>query len=162
MTRQRCHAVASVICSLLSVVLFRVGAGWAQTVPAALTPEETVTRYLEALKAGNFSAAYDYLSKDMVQHKSRADWAQEQQWSMQMADTKIFEFHVYPGKIDGDRARVPDILSSQDKLLNQLGLPEHELYSLIRENGRWKIDQQVLLEPSEQRTWFPTPRPQGK
>ena len=132
------------------------------TAPPALTPEATVTRYLEALKAGNLSAAYDYLSAAMVQHKSRDDWAKEQQWSMQMSDVKIFEFHVYPGKIEGETARVPDILSSQDKLLNQLGLPEHELYTLIREDGRWKIDQQLLLEHSEQGKWFPTPAADGK
>jgi hypothetical protein len=129
------------------------------TVAPELTPEATVTHYLEALKAGNFAAAYDYLSRGMVQNKSRADWAKEQQWSMQMSDAKIFEFHVYPGKIEGHRAHVPDLLSSQDKLLNQLGLPEHELYTLIREDGRWKIDQQQLLEPAEQGKWFPTPRP---
>ena len=81
---------------------------------------------------------------------------------MQMSDAKIFEFHVSPGTIAGDTARVPNLLSSQDKFLNQLGLPEHELYTLIREDGRWKIDQQQLLEPSEQRKWFPTPRPEGK
>ena len=121
-----------------------------------LTPEETVTRYLEALKAGNFAAAYDYVTAGMAQHKSREAWAKEQQWNMQMSDAKIFDFHVYPGKIDGAAARVPDLLSSQDKFLNQLGVQEHELYTLIREDGRWKVDQQQLLEKSEQGKWFPT------
>lgn len=156
------HALPCVVCGLLSVVLLGASAGQAQTAVPALTPEATVTRYLDALKAGNFAAAYDYLSKGMVENKSRADWAKEQQWSMQMSDAKIFEFHVYPGKIEGDKARVPDLLSSQDKFLNQLGLPEHELYTLIREDGRWKIDQQLLLERSEQGKWFPTPAPEGK
>lgn len=159
---QRLHAVPPVVCGLLCVVGFNVSAAQAQTAAPNLTPEATVTRYLEALKAGNFPVAYDYLSKAMVENKSRADWAKEQQWSMQMSDAKIFEFHVYPGKIEGDKARVPDLLSSQDKFLNQLGLPEHELYTLIREDGRWKIDQQLLLEHSEQGKWFPTPGPEGK
>ncbi len=158
------------VCCLLSVLVavwtLRAavcpGVAFAQDTAPALTPEATVTRYLEALKAGNFAAAYDYMSKGMVQNKSRADWAKEQQWSMQMSDVKIFEFHVYPGKIEGDKARVPDILSSQDKFLNQLGLPEHELYTLIREDGRWKIDQQQLLERAEQGKWFPAPTPEGK
>lgn len=120
-----------------------------------VTPEQTVTRYLEALKGGNYAAAYDQISKAMAQGKSRDEWAKEQQWSMQMADAKIFDFHVYPGKVDGTKAHVPDILSSQDKFLNQLGVQEHELYTLIREDGRWKIDQQQLLEKSEQTKWFP-------
>ena len=154
----------SVVGGLLLVIVLAagVGVGQAQSPAPALTPEETVTRYLDALKAGNFAAAYAYLSRGMVQNKSRADWAKEQQWEMQMSDAKIFEFHVYPGKIEGETARVPDLLSSQDKFLNQLGLPEHELYTLIREDGRWKIDQQQLLEHAEQGKWFPAARPDGK
>jgi len=126
---------------------------------ATLTPEETVTRYLKALKAGNFASAYDYISAGMAQHKSRDEWAKEQQWTMQMSDAKVFDFHVYPGKVEGAIARVPDILSSQDKFLNQLGVQEHELYTLIREDGGWKIDQQQLLEKSEQGKWFPSQAP---
>ena len=42
-----------------------------KTPPASSTPEEVVTRYLEALKAGNFAAAYDEISKEMAQHKDR-------------------------------------------------------------------------------------------
>jgi hypothetical protein len=127
---------------------------------AAATPEQVVTRYLDALKAGNFAAAYDEMSKAMAQGKSRDAWAKEQQWTMQMSDAKIFEFHIYPGKIEGDKAQVPDILNSQDKFLNQLGVPEYELYTLVREDGRWKIDQQVLLEKADQAKWFPAQAPQ--
>ena len=127
----------------------------------ALSPEDTVKRYLEALKAGNFAAAYDFISKAMTENKGRDAWAKEQQWTMQMSDAKIFEFHVYPGKVNGETAQVPDILSSQDKFLNQLGVPEYELYTLVREDGRWKIDRQQLLEKPEQGNWFPA-QPQGK
>jgi hypothetical protein len=127
-----------------------------KTPAQTLDPGAVVTAYLTALKAGNFAAAYSYISKGMAQHKDRDAWAKEQQWTMQMSDAKIFDFHVYPGKVEGDRAQVPNILSSQDKFLNQLGVQEHELYTLIREDGQWKIDQQQLLEKSEQRKWFPS------
>ncbi len=126
--------------------------------PADLSPEATVTGYLAALKAGNFAAAYQFISAGMAQHKERDAWAKEQQWTMQMSDAKIFDYHVYPGKVEGDKAWVPNVLSSQDKFLNQLGVTEHELYTLIREAGRWKIDQQQLLERSEQGKWFPENR----
>jgi len=145
---------------LLLISAVRLASGEeAKATAAGLTPEETVTRYLEALKAGNFTGAYDYVSAGMAQHKNRDDWAKEQQWTAQMADAKIFDFHVYPGKVEGAVARVPDVLSSQDKFLNQLGVQEWELYTLIREDGRWKIDQQVLLEKSEQGKWFPSEAP---
>ena len=122
---------------------------------ADLSPEETVTRYLTALKAGKFVDAYEYVSKGMAQNKSRDDWAKEQQWVMQASEAKIFEFKVYPGKIEGDKALVPNLLSSQDKFLNQLGVEEQELYTLIREDGRWKINQQQIVENPDLSKWFP-------
>ena len=125
------------------------------------TPEQTVTRYLEALKAENFPGAYEYITKGMAQNKPRDAWAKELQWTMQMSEAKIFDYHVYPGKVEGEKAYVPNILSSQDKFLNQLGVQEHELYTLIREDGRWKIDQQQLVEKSDQGKWFP-PQAQEK
>ncbi|HUI25040.1 MAG TPA: hypothetical protein VL403_03060 [Candidatus Kryptonia bacterium] len=124
---------------------------------AELSPEETVTRYLTAMKAGKFADAYEYVSKDMAQGKSKEDWAKEQQWVMQATEAKIFEFKVYPGKTEGDKALVPNLLSSQDKYLNQLGVEEQELYTLIREDGRWKINQQQLVEKSDVSKWFPAP-----
>lgn len=120
-----------------------------------LTPEETVRRYLKAYQEGNFKAAYPYVTKQLAQNKSEEDWAKEQQWIMQMAEVKIFEFHVYPGKVEGDKAYVPNVLNSQDKFLNQLGVVEHELYTLVREDGRWKINQQQIVERSDLGKWFP-------
>jgi len=163
MDRQRSQPRAIVRAALLVLWLWPLlcGSGaepcWADGTPtvASLSPEETVTHYLAALKAGDFPAAYDCLTKGMVQNKDRAAWSKEQQWTMQMSEAKIFDYHVYPGKLAGDKAFVPNLLDSQDKFLNQLGVPEHELYTLIREDGRWKIDQQQLVDPDEQKKWFP-------
>ena len=134
--------------------------GWlawlAAAAPAAEpSPEETVKAYLTAMKLGKFADAYPYVSKGMAQNKNLEDWSKEQQWIMQMAEVKIFEFHVYPGKVEGEKAFVPNLLSSQDKFLNQLGVEEYELYTLIREDGRWKIEQQQIVERGDMAKWFP-------
>ena len=126
------------------------------------TPEETVKEYLTAFKAGDFNAAYPLVTHSMAQNKSKDDWVKEQQWMMQMAEVKIFEFHVYPGKTEGDKAFVPNVLSSQDKFLNQLGVVEHELYTLLKEDGRWKINQQQIVEHSDLAKWFPKDVVDGK
>jgi hypothetical protein len=128
---------------------------------ADLTPEETVKNYLAAVKAGNFRDAYQYVSKGMAQSKNQEEWAKEQQWVMQFSEAKIFEFHVYPGKVEGAKAFVPNVLNSQDKFLNQLGVEEQELYTLVREDGKWKIDQQQLVERPDLPKWFP-PEVTGK
>lgn len=126
------------------------------------TPEETVKAYLTAFKAGDFATAYPLVTRDMTQNKSKDDWVKEQQWMMQMAEVKVFEFTVYPGKIEGDKAFVPDVLSSQDKFLNQLGVTEYELYTLVKEDGRWKINQQQIVEPTDVSKWFPKDAIGGK
>ena len=120
-----------------------------------LSPEETVKQYLGALKAGNFDKAYDLISKAMKGGKEKEVWAKEQKTGMAFADVKIFDFNVYPGKVEGDVAHVPDVLSSQDRFVNQLGLTEYELYTLVKENGVWKVDQQLIVEPGDVPKWFP-------
>ncbi|MEO8605239.1 MAG: hypothetical protein ABI629_21905 [bacterium] len=126
------------------------------------TPEEAVKEYLVAFKAGDFAAAYPLVTHAMALNKSKDDWVKEQQWMMQMAEVKIFEFKIYPGKIEGDKALVPNILSSQDKFLNQLGVTEYELYTLLKEDGRWKINQQQIVEPTDVSKWFPKEATGGK
>jgi hypothetical protein len=126
------------------------------------TPEQTVKEYLTAFKAGDFNKAYPLVTRAMAQNKSKDDWVKEQQWMMQMAEVKIFEFHVYPGKTEGATAYVPNVLSSQDKFLNQLGVVEHELYTLLKEDGRWKINQQQIVERSDLAKWFPKDVVDGK
>jgi hypothetical protein len=91
----------------------------------------------------------------MRQGKTKADWVKEQQSLMAFADVKIFSFTVYPGTVQGDTAQVPNILESQDKFVNTLGLTEHELYTLRREDGAWKVDAQLLIEPPDVPKWFP-------
>lgn len=119
------------------------------------TPEDTVKHYLAAMKSGDFKAAFADVSKGMAQGKNEADWVSYQQWVMQATEAKIADFHVYPGKTEGDRAQVPNVLKSQDKYLNQAGDVEHELYTLVREDGRWKIDQQQIVDPADVKKWFP-------
>jgi hypothetical protein len=126
---------------------------------ASLTPEETVRHYLTDLKEGKFEDAYGLISKDMKQGKDREVWAKEQRAGMAFADVKIFDIHVYPGKVEGEKAFVPNVLQSQDRFVNQLGLTEYELYTLVKEGGDWKVDQQVIVEPPDIPKWFPRATP---
>ena len=125
------------------------------TAAEALTPEETVRRYLQATKDGKFDEVYDLASKAMRRGKDKEVWVKEQKAGMAFADVKIFEFTVYPGKVEGEKAQVPNILSSQDRFVNQLGLTEYELYTLVKEGGAWKVDQQLIVEPPDIPKWFP-------
>jgi hypothetical protein len=128
------------------------------------TPEETVRRYVAAIQEQDFSAAYDLVSTAMKTDrktgvvKSREVWVKESQYLVQLAAVKIFGFRVFPGRIEGEEAKVPNLLSSQDKFLNQLGVDEHELYTLVREDGAWKVDrQEIVIDRDEIDAWFAEP-----
>lgn len=122
---------------------------------ADLTPDQTVTKYLEAMQGQRFAEAYDYVSSGLRGGKSQEEWSKEQQYIAQMGEVKIFGFQVFEPVIEGEKAKVPNILKSQDKFLNQLGLDEYELYELVREDGAWRIDQQTLVEGAERAEYFP-------
>ena len=121
---------------------------------AASTPEDTVRQYLKAMQDQKYDQAYKQISKAMAGGKDAEAWAKEQKYMMQTADVKIFKFDVYAAKVEGETAKVPNILSSQDKFLNQLGADEYELYTLVKESGDWKIDQQEQVDKSDQAKWF--------
>lgn len=123
---------------------------------AASTPDQVVTSYLKAMQEQRFQDAYQYVSRTLRAGKSQEEWAKEQQYVMQMGEVKIIDFKVYPAIISADGiARVPNVLKSQDKFLNQLGLDEHEIYELVKEDGQWKIDQQTLAEGPDRAEYFP-------
>ena len=124
------------------------------------SPEDTVRQYLAALKERRLAAAYHLVSAAMRQGKSEEVWVKEQRAGMDVADVKILEFTVHPGRVEGAVAHVPNVLSAQDRFLNQLGLTEYELYTLVREDGAWKVDRQVIVEPGDVQKWFPK-RPEG-
>lgn len=136
-------------------VLALVGLAGVRAGAEALTPEETVRRYLQASKDGKFDEVYDLSSNAMRGGKDKEVWVKEQKAGMAFADVKIFEFTIYPGKVEGDKAEVPNILSSQDRFVNQLGLTEYELYTLVKEGGAWKVDRQLIVEPPDIPKWFP-------
>jgi hypothetical protein len=150
-------------CSPIVLLVVLAIVTWAPAVRSEiLTPEETLRRYLTALQDQQFDKAYDLVSKAMKmnrktgQVKSKDVWVKESQYIFSFSETKIFEFKVLTAKVEGDKAIVPNILSSQDKYLNQLGVEEYELYTLLKEDGSWKVDQQQeVVEPSEIAQWFP-------
>jgi len=120
------------------------------------SPDETVRQYLSAMQAHRFNDAYDLVSKTLRGGKDREEWAKEQKYIVEVGEVKIFEFKVFPARdVTADKARVPNILKSQDKYLNQLGLDEYELYDLLKEDGQWRIDQQTLVEGTDKDAYFP-------
>jgi hypothetical protein len=148
-----CLRIRSLLVSGFVAVLFCFGAP--SHAADARTPEQTVTGYLTAMKDHRFNDAYNFVSTTLRAGKSREEWAKEQQYIVEVGQVKIFGFQVMKAETQGETSKVPNILKSQDKYLNQLGLDEYELYTLIREEEEWRIDQQTLIEAPERSEYFP-------
>lgn len=140
--------VTSLLCSL--------GSAQADGDATKRSPKDTVAGYLKAMQSHEFENAFDYVSSTMAAGKEKAEWAKEQQYIVEMGEVKIFGFQPFEAvQVTDTSAKVPNILKSQDKFLNQLGLDEYELYELLKEDGVWKIDNQTLVEGSNRAEYFP-------
>lgn len=121
----------------------------------APSPKETVERHLAALQDYLFEDAFDYVSKDFADGKTKQEWADSTRELYSDASVKVIKFTSYPAKVEGDRAIVPNILNASD-MFNKDGSIEYELYHLVKEGGAWKVDKQELLfEDSQVKEWFP-------
>ena len=128
--------------------------GGSTAVPEA--PETVVATYLGALQSGSYATAYDTLGPNMTAEKGKLAWVAEQTALMRAADVKIDSFEVFPARPTGDKVVVPNLLKSSDKFINRGGANEYELYTLVRgDDGRWKIEQQQLVESDGVAAWFP-------
>ena len=148
-------AMKALSVSLMALVLFASSISPAAA-SADRSPDDTVRQYLGAMQAHEFNKAFDLVSSALRAGKDREEWAKEQQYIVEMGEVKIFGFQVFETAAETeDRAKVPNILKSQDKFLNQLGLDEYELYELVKEEGDWRIDHQTLVEGDNRREYFP-------
>ena len=146
--------------ALLAVLLVTGALSFAAADEAS--PEDVLKAYMKAIQMQKFDQAYDLVSKAMKmdrktnQVKSKDVSVKEHQYIFSFSEAKIFDFQVGKGQIEGAKAMVPNLLSSQDKFLNQLGVEEYELYTLVKEDGGWKVDQQMeVIESAEIAKWFP-------
>ena len=152
--------------AFLGVLALVAGAGLASPSPGAEPPapvagdgkpEEVVRTYLGAVQSGDFAKAFEQLTPHMTRGQAKEAWILEQTAVMKLGEVEISSFEVFPGRAEGpDRVRVPNLLRSKDKFINQTGADEHELYTVVRgEDGRWRIDLQELVETDNVSKWFP-------
>ncbi|HIF51338.1 MAG TPA: DUF4878 domain-containing protein [Thiotrichaceae bacterium] len=118
------------------------------------TPEQVVAHYLRAIKNYDFPEAHLYLTDEMTRGADAFNWSVEQKQIYKYAEVKVNGYKVYEAMIEGDKASVPNILSSRDKFLNKSGADEYEIYILIKINGYWTIDRQRLVNEKDKNKWF--------
>jgi hypothetical protein len=143
--------------AILTTLALGAAAGTApgRAEPAA-KPEDVVKRYLTAMQKGDFKTAYGELTPEMRGNLDEEKWVVQQTLVMKLGEVQIDSFEIFPAKIQGEKAIVPNLLKSKDKYINQTGANEYELYTLVRgTEAGWKIDQQQLVETDAVGEWFP-------
>lgn len=121
------------------------------------SPEAAVKAYLGALQSGDLPTAYEQLTPQMRRDQAKERWVAEQTLVMKLGEVQIMSFQTFPARPEGaDKAKVPNLLKSKDKYINQTGADEFELYTVVKgADGRWHIDQQELVETDNVSKWFP-------
>ncbi|MEC9248961.1 MAG: hypothetical protein VX986_08070 [Pseudomonadota bacterium] len=147
--------------ALIVLTFFSFNSTSATRCPSTINPGEGVESYLSAMQHHRFEDAYSFVTSNMTDGRSMQDWARLQQYFYIGGEVVIFGISVRNAvalKGDSeckDKAIVPNVLRSRDKFNNQ-GTTEFELYSMVKENGIWKVDSlEVLFEEKEIERWFP-------
>jgi hypothetical protein len=124
-------------------------------------PRAAVDNYITAMSEYRFSDAYDYVSTNMTDGKSRDDWAGEQSTWYKGGEVAIFGKDIRKAHATEDdaacetRATVPNVLKSRDKF-NTQGTTEFEYYITVKDGGAWKVDsQETLFDDADIKKWFP-------
>lgn len=151
---------------LIIVVVVATGLGFGvfnrETCSSDQGPRLAVEMYLTAMKDYRFEDAFDHVTANLADGAAREAWATGQRrifeyGEVQMDDPGVRETHrgIKNVFFCEDSGIVPNVLKAKDKFNNQ-GSTEFELYTVIMEDGAWKIDgQELLYEEANIHKWFP-------
>jgi len=120
------------------------GTAWASEIPN--TPENVVKQYYTALQARKYDDAYDLMTPDMIEGRTKEEHAADWKNIVDMGSVILHDFGVTSVKVDGDTAKVEAWTRASD-VFNKDGIIEKEIDHLKRIDGVWKLDAtEVLLE----------------
>ena len=124
-------------------------------------PHTALQNYLTAMQSHKFDQAYDFVTANMTDGKSREDWAAQQKLFYEGGEVNILSIDIRKAQGTDDdascaaKASVPNILKSRDKFNNQ-GTTEFEVYTAAKDDKGWKVDaQETLFDAAGVQKWFP-------
>jgi hypothetical protein len=100
-------------------------------------PSAVVRAYLEALLDGRYPETYEYLSAKQRSDVTREDWIEQLKRRGVTSRSQVLFMRVSPAIVKGEEATVVTSF--------RLETPEgrkvtRETYTLVREQGHWRID----------------------
>ena len=126
---------------LVAVFIFSLNTAWG----GGLAPQEVVLKYYHALQKGDFSGAWQCISRGMRDDKNEGEWVAFMKDLFEGGKVVFTEISVTPGPVSGQEAQVNTVINSKD-IFNKNGLIEYNVEHLILEDGLWKIDRTELKD----------------
>lgn len=156
--------MGKLIWALIAIAVVVLGGGYVNRIQCLSDdgPQMAVLGYLSAMKDERFEDAYPFVTASMTDGKPVAAWAAQQRRMYDLGAVKINELDVRSGHRNlkniftcAGSARVPNVLHATD-VFNSQGSTEFEVYSVVMEDGVWKIDsQETLFDETAIKQWFP-------
>jgi hypothetical protein len=129
------------LAAAFSLIVFFLNAAWS----GGLTPCEVVFKYYHALQNQDYKGASECVSREMLNGKSKEEWAETTKKMFEFGKVAITEVSATPGLVSGQEAQVNSVVNSRDAC-NKDGLIEHNIEHLVLEDGLWKLDETELLD----------------
>lgn len=136
------------VCLATTLSILLAAAAPAAAVEKPIPPSSVVRAYLSAVRQGEFTKAYDLVTERLQEGLTRDIWAERLEG--QLADrgrAKVLFMRVHPAIVKGEEATV--VASFRLETPNGRKVAR-ETYTLVRENGRWRIDAIKVYEAPEQ------------
>ncbi len=156
--------MGKLIWALVAIAVVVLGGGYGNRIQCLSDegPQMAVLDYLSAMKDERFEDAYLFVTVSMTDGKPVAAWAAQQRKMYELGAVKINELDVRKGHRNlknmftcAGSARVPNVLHATD-VFNSQGSTEFEVYSVVMDDGVWKIDsQETLFDETAIKQWFP-------
>jgi hypothetical protein len=121
--------ITVLVISLLGLGLFAASCGQKSTTSTG-TPKQVVTKWLNDLKSGDWSASYDALTSADQKKITRKQWVSS--YTSQGKPSADVSFAVSGEKITGDKATV-------SVKVTQGGQSQSGALSLVKEGNIWKV-----------------------
>ena len=101
------------------------------------TPSTVVRAYIEALLDGRYDKTYEYLSSKQQTDISLKDWVEQLKRQGARSRSQVLFMGINPAIVRGDEATVVTNFRLETPQGRKV---TRETYSLVREEGRWRID----------------------
>ena len=133
---------------VLLTLIFATATGAVEQPERQEIPSTVVRAYLQALRDGNYDQTYEYLSSRFRNGMSREEWVGHLRRQAITPRSKVLFMRVNPAIVLGEEATVVASFRLETPAGRKVS---RETYTLIKEQGHWRIDGIKIFDASNEK-----------